>query len=420
MRRRLLLSCGPWIGFALVLLLAPLAWPGGFALTVLSQVGIAIILCLSYNLLFGEGGMLSFGHAVHSGAGAYAAILALDHIAQGTLVLPVSLVPLAGGLAGLAVAAAVGWACTRHGGTAFAMITLGLGELVGAMVLMLPQVFGGEGGRSASRVVGPEVLGISFGPQRQLCLLIALYCLACTALMFAFTRTSAGLLLNAVRDNAERVGFLGHSAHRIRWQAFMIAGFFAGIAGGLAALDLETVTAEVVSAQRSGAVLLFVLLGGSGVFFGPILGAVLMVGSALLLPTWTRAGTLYLGLLFMVTVIAAPDGLAGLLVALRRAAACPRRRPLLGAGIGLAGTALCALAGLTALVELLYQRQLDAVGGAPAHLLGVPLDAAQADAWVGAALVMLTGAGLFAQAWGPWRRQWAAAAETDTRPGRSA
>ena len=85
-----------WGGFALLLVLAPLLWSSSFALTMLSQMGIAIIVCLSYNLLLGQGGMLSFGHAVYSGLGAYLAIHTLNQVGAGSLALPVSLVPLVG------------------------------------------------------------------------------------------------------------------------------------------------------------------------------------------------------------------------------------------------------------------------------------------------------------------------------------
>ncbi|NRT56108.1 branched-chain amino acid transport system permease protein [Leptothrix sp. C29] len=398
-----------WGGFALVLLLAPLLWRSSFALTMLSQMGIAIIVCLSYNLLLGQGGMLSFGHAVYSGLGAYAAIHTLNQVGAGTLALPVSLVPLVGGLGGLACAALFGLASTRKSGTTFAMITLGLGELVWSMSLMLPEFFGGEGGISSNRVVGAPVLGITFGPQIQLYYLIALYCFVCTALMFAFTRTPLGRMLNAVRDNAERVEFVGYSARHIRWLAFMVAGFFAGVGGGLGALNFEIVTAEVVSAHRSGAYLLFVFLGGATFFFGPILGAVLMVIALVLLSEWTRAWLLYLGLVFMFMVTSAPGGLASLIMMNLRVAAFGRLRPLRAAWIGLAGTALAALAGLAglaAMIEMLYHRQLDAAMGSELRFLGLTLDSASPDAWTGAVLVLLTGAGLFELARRQFRRQW--------------
>ena len=156
-----------WGVFALVLMLAPLVFSGGLAVSMLSQMGIAIIACLSYNILLGHGGMLSFGHAVYSGLGSYIAIHALVRMGNGGLSLPVSLLPLLGGLAGLFFAALFGWVSTRRSGTTFAMITLGLGELVFAMSLMFSEFFGGEAGISADRVVGSPVMGISFGPAIQ-------------------------------------------------------------------------------------------------------------------------------------------------------------------------------------------------------------------------------------------------------------
>ena len=138
-----------WTLFALLLLAAPLIWTSGLSHSMLSQMGIAIIVCLSYNVIFGQGGMLSFGHAVYSGLGAYLTIHTLNLVTDGHIHLPVSLLPVVGGLAGLAFAALLGWVTTRKSGTTFAMITLGVGELVWSASLMLPEFFGGEGGISA-------------------------------------------------------------------------------------------------------------------------------------------------------------------------------------------------------------------------------------------------------------------------------
>jgi len=157
-----------WSAFALVLLIAPLFFTSNLATTVLIQMGIAIIACLSYNMLLGQGGMLSFGHAVYSGLGGFAAIHALNMVNEGRLNLPVSLIPVVGGVGGLIVAAILGSVTTKKSGTIFAMITMGVGELVFSMSLMLPEFFGGEGGISANRVVGDPVLGVTFGPQIQL------------------------------------------------------------------------------------------------------------------------------------------------------------------------------------------------------------------------------------------------------------
>ena len=147
----------------------------------LSQMGIAIIVCLAYNMLLGQGGMLSFGHAVYSGLGAFLAIHALNRSAAGRCELPVSLVPLVGGLAGAVLRGICSATSPRKkAGTTFAMITLGIGELVWSMSLMFPEFFGGEGGIATNRVVGKPVAGISFGPQIQVYYLIAVCCFVCT------------------------------------------------------------------------------------------------------------------------------------------------------------------------------------------------------------------------------------------------
>ena len=170
-----------WGGFAAVLAIAPLLWTSSFAQTMLSQIGIAIIACLAYNVLLGQGGMLSFGHAVYSGLGSFLAMHALNRVTAGTLALPVSLIPLVGGVSGLFFAALLGWVTTKKSGTTFAMITLGVGELVWSMSLMIPEFFGGEGGISGNRVTGKPFFGLTFGPQIQVYYLIAAYCFISTA-----------------------------------------------------------------------------------------------------------------------------------------------------------------------------------------------------------------------------------------------
>ena len=148
-----------WLAFALAMLLMPRIFASGLSITLLSQMGIAIIACLSYNILLGQGGMLSFGHAVYTGLGAFVAIHALNAWCVASPAFPVSLVPLVGGVAGMVFAILFGYVTTRKSGTTFAMITLGFAELVFAISLMVPEFFGGEGGVSGNRVVGASVLG---------------------------------------------------------------------------------------------------------------------------------------------------------------------------------------------------------------------------------------------------------------------
>jgi len=395
-----------WGGFALVLAVAPLLWTTSFAMTMLCQIGIAIIVCLSYNMLLGQCGMLSFGHAVYSGLGSFCAIHTLNAVSDGGWPIPVSLIPLVGGLGGLFFAALLGHFTTKKAGTTFAMITLGVGELVWSMSLMLPEFFGGEGGISGNRVVGEAVLGISYGPQRQVYYLIAVYCFISTAAMYALTRTPLGRMMNAVRDNPERVEFVGYSTQRVRYLAFMIAGFFAGIAGGLAALNFEIVTAEVVGAARSGAYLLFVFLGGATFFFGPILGAVLMVVALVLLSELTQAWLLYLGLVFVFMVMYAPGGLASLIMMNVRVAAHGLLRRLLLPYVALAVTALVALCGAALMIEMLYHRQLNEALGPEMPFLGVTVDTHGAAAWACGVALLVVGGALFELARRYFARHW--------------
>ncbi len=382
-----------WGLLATLLLVLPQVFTGGLSVTMLSQMGIGIIACLSYNMLLGQGGMLSFGHAAYSGLGGFVAIHALNRLTQGAWPLPVSLVPLVGGLAGMGFAVLFGYVTTRKSGTTFAMITLGLAELVFAMSLMIPEFFGGEGGVSGNRVVGRAVLGISFGPAIQVYYLIAAYTLVSVLLMYAFTQTPLGRMLNAVRDNPERVEFIGYNPQRVRYTAFIIAGFFAGIAGGLGALTFEIVTAEVVGAARSGAYLLFTFLGGATFFFGPILGAVLMVLAFVLLSEITKAWLLYLGLLFLLMVMFAPGGLASLIMMNLQMARWRKLGRLLPAYAALLGAGSVVLVVAFALIEMVYHRQLGGSVGPMLLFLGLQLDTSLPRYWLGA-FGLLVAAGL--------------------------
>ncbi|MFZ4710336.1 MAG: branched-chain amino acid ABC transporter permease [Zwartia sp.] len=380
-----------WASFAVTLLLAPLLFTSSLSHTMLSQMGIAIIVCLSYNILLGQGGMLSFGHAVYSGMGGFLAIHTLNLVSDGKLPLPVSLIPIVGGLSALLIAALLGWVTTKKSATPFAMITLGIGELVWSMSLMFPEFFGGEGGISGDRVTGAKPFGITLGPQIQIYYLIAIYTFICTAAMFAFTRTPLGRMLNVVRDNAERVEFVGFDPRRVRYLSFIIAAFFAGISGGLAALNFEIATSEIVSGARSGAYLLFTFLGGATFFFGPIIGAVLMVLAFVLLSELTKAWLLYLGFVFLFMVMYAPGGIASLIAMNLRVAAFGRLRELWLSYLALAVTSTVVMLGAAGMIEMTYHLKLNGALGPKLVYLDMSLDAKGTSSWVGCALVMLVG-----------------------------
>ena len=400
-----------WGGYVLLMLVSPLIWKSSLSVTLLSQIGIAIVSCLAFNMLLGQGGMLSFGHAVYSGLGSFFAIHALNMAGGGQLTLPVSVVPLVAGVFGALFAVLLGYVTTKKAGTPFAMITLGVGELVAAMSLMFPGFFGGEGGISGNRVQGQPFLGITFGPQIELYYLIAAYTLACTALMFAFTRTPLGRMLNAVRDNPERVEFIGYNTQIVRYIAFIASGFFMGIAGGLAALNFEIVTAEVVGAARSGAFLLFTFLGGAGFFFGPIIGAVLLVLSLVLLSEMTQAWLLYLGLVFTFMVMYAPGGFSSLIMMNLRVASFGKLRPLMASYLALAGTAATVLLGAAVMIEMVYHLQLNEALGPNMKFMGAVINAKGFDSWFGACFVLLIGLALFELSRRQFLREWGSTQE---------
>ena len=167
----------------------------------------------------------------------------------------------------------------------------------------------------------------------------------------------------------------------------------------------------MVGAARSGAYLLFTFLGGATFFFGPIIGGVLMVLAFVLLSEFTKAWLLYLGLIFLFMVMYAPGGIASLIMMNLRVAAFGRLRELWVSYLALAGTAMVMLLGAGAMIEMVYHLQLNTTLGSELRFLGIPLDAHGVDSWVGAALVALTGLGLFELTRRTFLREWGAIQE---------
>ena len=395
-----------WSATALTMLVLPLIFSKGGEITLLSQMGTMIIFALSYNMLLGQSGMLSFGHAVYSGLGAYFAIHAMNFMAKGQLPVSITLLPLVGGLAGMLFGVIFGYVSTKRAGTTFAMISLGIGELVFACSLMFPGFFGGEGGISGNRAIGPPFLGIDYKSPIQVYYLIAAWCFVCMVAMYAFTQTPLGRLANAVRDNPERVEFIGYDTQKVRWMILIVSGFFAGISGGLSAIMFEIVTAENVSGIRSGGVLLAAFIGGALFFFGPILGACLFVFFVVALSEFTKAWLLYLGLFFVMMVMYAPGGIAGLILMQFPVLRAARFREMLKpyALAGLAGLVL--VAGLILLIEFTYHYSLEMADGSKLKLFGVQADVATAGPWI-IVMVLLAAGGLACwKAWASVRAKW--------------
>jgi len=390
---------GSWIATAIALLALPYIFGSGGSLTTFNLIGTSIIFSLSYNILLGQTGMLSFGHAVYYGLGGFATIHGMNLIAGSKLPVPLPLVPLIGGITGLFFAAIFGWIPTRRSRTAFAMISLGVAELVAASSLILRSFFGGEAGISANRTKLLPVFDWNFGPQIQIYYLVAFWTLLAVVAMYALTRTPFGRMCNAVRDNPERVQFVGYDPHVIRFLAFCIAGFFAGIAGALAAINFEIANAAYLGSMQSGVVLMATYIGGAGFFIGPIVGAIFVTYLLLALSDLTAVWQLYFGLFFISVVMFAPGGITGLLM---------KHRPLVRAGtlftvlraylVALVPT-LTMIAGLILAIEIVAQHTVNAGEDPNTKAFGVRFNAASPWIWLLAVALVIGGFVVARQTW---------------------
>ena len=246
---------------------------------------------------------------------------------------------------------------------------------------MLPSFFGGEQGISGNRMTGMTLTGIKFGKQITVYYLIAFWALVSTVLMYLLTQTPLGRLANAVRDNPERAPFVGYDTHRVRTFQYALAAFFAGIAGGLFAVNYEIVTAETIGHIPSGNVLMMTYIGGVGHFFGPILGAVLVTFMQLSLANITHAWLLYFGLLFMGMVLWAPNGLAGLIMLHEPVWKAGLMKRLLPAYVLAAWPALVIFLGAMILIEINYHLSLSIDPTAPMKLFKISFSAQSPLPW---------------------------------------
>jgi branched-chain amino acid transport system permease protein len=406
----------PWIALAVLLALLPAVFRSGTALTMMSLMGIAIIFALSYNMLLGQTGMLSFGHAVYYGLGAYLAVHGMNAIVAGRWPIPLPLVPIIGGLTGLFFGALFGWVSTKRSGTAFAMISLGLAELVGSSALILRGFFGGEEGVTTNRAKLFRMFDWSFGPQIQIYYLIAAWCILCMFVMYRLTRTPFGRMCNAVRDNAERAQFVGYNPQVVRYISFCLSGLFAGVAGALAAINFEIANAAYFAASQSGIVLLATFIGGAGFFIGPVIGAALVSYLQVMLSDLTEIWQLYFGLLFIGMVMFAPFGIAGLIMMHRQLVRRGTLMQVLPTYLVILVPLLLTVTGIVLIVELLFRLTAKSGEELVMRVLGLHLHANEMAPWIGAVVLTGAGYGLLRLTWPIVASAWArATADTEQR-----
>ena len=315
------------------------------------QMLIAALFASAYSLLAGRAGMLSFGHAAYFGVGAFATVHAMNALG-GAGLLPTPLMPLVGAAAGLAFGVVAGWFATQRSGTAFAMITLAIAELLHSLAPQLKGLFGGESGISAMRM---PAWGFTFGSTTEVYYLTLVWVLLSLLLLHFHTRTPAGRLTLGLRENSHRLRFLGYDVHLLSVSAFAISGLFSGVAGGLQVLANEAANYVVFDPGVSASVVLNSYIGGVGVFLGPALGAALMSFFGYAVSDKTQAWLLYQGVLFVLVMMFMPQGLVGLwdtAAARVRRLGAARAVPLL---LGWLIAALLLTAGAVFLIELVQR-----------------------------------------------------------------
>jgi len=277
----------------------------------LNEIAYFSLFAISFNLLFGYGGLLSFGHAAYFGLGAYTTAILLKRIAGMPLLLSIFL----GGMAAAIGGAVVGFFCVRRKGGYFALLTLAFNQLIWAVAWKWRTVTGGDDGIGG---FVPKSLG--FG--------IATFDLTKTATMYYLTMTIAVVLLFlawyltktpfgntiwAVKVNQERAAFLGYDVNFSKHLIFTISSFFAGIAGSLFAVFQDFVATNVVNLLLSTEIILMTILGGTGSFFGPILGAAIFVYFSDWFSSLTDRWEFFMGALFIIVVLYFHQGAIGLI-----------------------------------------------------------------------------------------------------------
>lgn len=390
-----LLRFWPWVVIPLLALILPHIFDSRHGITLLSHMSIAIIFALSYNMLLGNTGLLSFGHAVYYGLGAYVAMHVLRMVNNaGGEGLPLELIPVVGAAAGLFFGVIFGSFSVRRAGVVFAMITLGLGALVHSSSLMFTDFFGGEAGLFGDRTYAPSLFGADYGSNLNTYYLVIAWTLIAAVLMYLLRKTPLGWMANAVRDNPERAQFVGYNPTIVRFIQFALSATFAGLAGGLFVITDEIVNDEAVGQVQSGIVLLGTYIGGIGYFVGPMIGAALVTVLESSLSAYTDAWVLYFGLLFISIVMFAPMGLVGIVHTQYLTWKAGGWKGNTGIRLYMLLTGLVGIFGAVCVIELSYHYFRSWDPSAPFVLMGFTVDATNALPWLVSFGIAIVGFGL--------------------------
>ena len=299
------------------LALLPYVAPPYYAGLMISFFGYAIAL-LGFNLLFGYTGLLSFGHAMFLGLGAYGAA-----IMAGTLgIKHFEIVLLAVVVASALIALPIALLCARYVGIFFGMLTLAFGMLFYSFLFKFYHLTGGDSGMRVPRM---NILGIAFERYNKIEFLAGpfyYYCLGLLViagfLMWRIVHSPFGLHLQALRDNARKAEYLGVHVRRLRVAAFVISAAFGAVGGAILGFRVGLADPELVYWTHSGQLVFMAVLGGFSNFFGPIIGALTYTLLQDQLQSLTEYWRSMLGIILALIVIGFPEGVAGLAVDLRR------------------------------------------------------------------------------------------------------
>lgn len=288
-----------------------------FWLNLLIRMLVFALLALSLDFIFGYAGLLSFGHAAMFGAGGYTAAFAIREVTTNALiVLPASM------LVGFAVAAVVGWFSVRAAGIYFAMLTLAFAQMfyvivltdLPAAILGIETVTGGDDGLFGIPLY--ETFGIDF-TSRLVYFYLTLVMVALSFIVLVRIANSPfGRVMQGIRENEERMKFIGYDVQRYKLIAFSVSGGFAGLAGGLYVPFQSVAQPELLHWTISGELIVMLLLGGMGTLWGPMLGSALIIYLEEQLAGFA-SWEIILGAVFVVVVIFAPRGLAGTIISLK-------------------------------------------------------------------------------------------------------
>jgi branched-chain amino acid transport system permease protein len=278
-----------------------------YATTVLRDMLVLAILAMSLDLLVGATGLPSLGHAAFFGAGAYAAAIAAQRLASDDLLLGLA----AAIVVSAALALVVGLFAVRAAGIFFLMLTLAFAQMVFAVAFQAVDLTGGSNGLAG--VLRPRLFVLDFNAPEALFHLVATTFVLVVLLLWRIRTSTYGRALAGVRENERRMRALGYNTTRLKLSAFVLAGAIAGVAGALSGWSLRFVSTNDVGIGRSVEAFVSVLIGGSGTLLGPAVGAVVVLFVERVLSSSIPFAETVLGLLFIVFVAAARQGIVGLL-----------------------------------------------------------------------------------------------------------